>query len=219
MKNQLLLVNKEGKVENRLYSVLPKEEIFDESWLQKLLISSPELLPVHEIDPAYSRLIPLGGEIRIKSGIIDGLYITLEGLVCLVETKLWRNPESYRAAALQLIDYAKDLLQMSLDEFKQAVEFSQINGERPNFQTRILHQLKDADLPELEKKIQESLNGGKFLLLMVTDRITPKMTEILEDMRSASDQRFGIRAIEFQVFKKSKETTWPLYMMPRIAGR
>ena len=198
MKNQLLLVNKEGKVENRLYSVLPKEEIFDESWLQKLLISSPELLPVHEIDPACSRLIPIGRQIHVESGIIDHLYITPEGFICLVETKLWRNPESYRAAAAQLVDYAKDLSKLSLDEFKR------ITG---------------MDQPELERKVQESLKNGRFLLLLVTDRITPKMTEIVEGMRSVSDLRFGIRAIELQAFKRSKEATWPLLIVPKVARR
>ena len=82
---------------------------FDESWLQELIYNNPGLLPAGEIDSNYSKLIPLGREISTPSGSIDNLYVTPKGNLCLVETKLWRNPEAHRMLA-QLIDYAKTWL-------------------------------------------------------------------------------------------------------------
>jgi hypothetical protein len=106
MDSQLPLINKEGKVEGKLYSISKKEKIFTENWLQELLIVNPNFLPIHEINSTLGKLIPLGREVSVTAGSIDNLYATTEGIICIVETKLWRNPEAHRTVVAQVLDYA-----------------------------------------------------------------------------------------------------------------
>ena len=88
---------------------------YDEDWLQKLLFNHPDLLPIADIDPGFGRLIPLAREFPVTSGSIDILYASAEGSLCLVETKLWRNPEAHRTVLAQLLDYAEALSRVTFD--------------------------------------------------------------------------------------------------------
>ena len=219
MHSQLLLVNKEGKTEGKLYSISKREKIFDEAWLQELLISNPNLLPVKDIDANLDNLIPLGREISVTAGAIDNLYISSEGLLCIVETKLWRNPEAHRTVVAQILDYAKDLSKMSFDDFKKVVEGSQLRGEKPDFWQRVSKYAKDINQIEFQSKVQESLSQGRFLLLIVGDRIYPEVAMLIETIQSAPNLEFKFGLVEIQFFKTSKENIWPLVAIPKVVGK
>ena len=49
MKENILLVGKNGEVEEKLSPIGVKEKIFSEDWLQELLITNPALIPSNEI--------------------------------------------------------------------------------------------------------------------------------------------------------------------------
>ena len=85
------------------------QKTFDEGWLQELIYKQPHILPVTEIEPFFTPLIPLGREIPVGTGAIDNLFINLDGYLTIVETKLWRNPEARRKVVAQIIDYAQSL--------------------------------------------------------------------------------------------------------------
>lgn len=80
MQKKLIFVNKEGKTEKHLYPISPREKIFNELWLQELLIANPSLLPSKDIDESWDNLIPLGREVPVTAGAIDSLYMTSEGV-------------------------------------------------------------------------------------------------------------------------------------------
>jgi hypothetical protein len=48
----------------------------DEAWLQKLIFRFPQLLPVHELEPGFSPIVPVCLELPTPGGIVDNLYIT-----------------------------------------------------------------------------------------------------------------------------------------------
>lgn len=219
MDDRLLYINKDGSIEKKLYSVSPREKIFDEKWLQELLISHPHILPVKDIDSSWDNLIPLGREVSVTAGAIDDLYITEEGSICLVETKLWRNPEAHRTVVAQIIDYAKDLAKISFDEFKDIIEQSQLLGGKPKFWDRISKHIKDINQIEFQSKVQENLNQGRFLLLIVGDKIYPEVVMFTEAIQSAPNLEFKVGLVEIQMFKTSKEDPWPLLIMPKVVGK
>ena len=81
-----------------------KEAGFDEAWLQDLIFRHPQLLPVSLFDDSLSQPVPLAREVATNAGSIDNLYITPEGRLILVETKLWKNPEQHRTVVAQTIE-------------------------------------------------------------------------------------------------------------------
>lgn len=219
MQKKLIFVNKDGKTEKHLYPLFPREKMFNELWLQELLIANPSLLPSKDIDESWDNLIPLGREVPVTAGAIDNLYITPEGLICLVETKLWRNPEAHRTVVAQIIDYAKDLSKMTFDEFINAIEKSIFNGRKSNFWYRISKNIKEIDQIEFQSKVKENLSRGRFLLLIVGDRIYPEVAMLLDAIQSAPNLEFKIGLIELQMYKTSKENHWPLLVIPAIVGK
>jgi len=97
------------------------ENMFDrEEQLRDILHEQPELLleGLPEINPVFCpdapMLVSLGREIRLLSGPIDNMFIDLNGIVTLVECKLYSNFELKRKIYSQAINYASDLQNMLL---------------------------------------------------------------------------------------------------------
>lgn len=65
--------------------------IYDERWLQDLIMHQPGLLPVSQIEPAFSDMVPVCTELPMRAGSMDNLFITPKGDIAVVECKLWRN--------------------------------------------------------------------------------------------------------------------------------
>jgi len=102
----------------RALTPLPeKDKVFQEEWLQELLFNHQSILPVDYIDEAYVPLVSIGREIAS----IDNLFVSPSGLLTVVETKLWRNPEAHRTVVAQILEYAKTLTTWTYDQLDQAV--------------------------------------------------------------------------------------------------
>lgn len=216
MIENLIFVDKNHAAYKRLYFVSDKEKLFDEHWLQELLIKNPSLLPSKELDEEWPELIPLGREVPVKAGSIDNLYITPNGLICLVETKLWRNFEAHRTVVAQIIAYAKDLAGMTFDSFKECVEKSTLFNKKPNFWYRISRHLKGLNRIEFQHGVQESLNHGRFLLLIVGDKIYPEVALILDTIQSAPNLEYKIGLIELHMYREKGDSKWPVLVLPHI---
>lgn len=88
---------------------IPPRHERDEKWLQDLIATHSEILPVEEFDEVFGPAISLGREIGTAAGSIDNLYVSPKGSLTIVETKLWKNPDKHRTVVAQIIDYAKEL--------------------------------------------------------------------------------------------------------------
>ncbi len=89
---------------------------FREERLQQLLAEHPELIPIGEIEPAFSPLVFLGREVPTSAGSLDVLYASPTGYLTLVETKLWANPEARRQVVAQIVDYATEISRWTFDD-------------------------------------------------------------------------------------------------------
>lgn len=146
---------------------------FNEDWLQRLLFANPQLLPINDVAPHFGQVIPLAREFSVTAGAIDLLYASPLGNLCLVETKLWRNPEAHRTVLAQILDYAKDLSRMSYTDFRAKVE----RIANPRGLARDLFQLVSAgrSLPDFdsitfEENMRRALGTGSFQMFIVGDR-------------------------------------------------
>src|SRR5690349_6633590 len=99
-----------------LVPIRPDEKHFPETWLQEVLQSYPQILPVDEIESVFWPLVPIGREIGTSVGPIDNLFISKAGYLVLVETKLWRNSQAKREVFAQAIDYASELAGWSFEQ-------------------------------------------------------------------------------------------------------
>lgn len=176
------------------------EKHFQENWLQKLIHENPQILPIDDIESGFAPLISLGREIQTSVGFIDNLYISPNGYLTIVETKLWRNPEAKREVVGQIIDYAKDLSNWSFSKLNERVKNS-------NNQNGIIELIKEYDFVEENEEqsiidnVERNLKRGRFLLLIVGDGIRESVEEMVDYLSSSTQLHFTLGLVELQVYK------------------
>jgi hypothetical protein len=196
-----------------------RDKAFQEEWLQELLFKHPAILPVDYIDEAYVPLVPIGREIAS----IDNLFVSPSGLLTIVETKLWRNPEAHRTVVAQILEYAKVLTTWNYDQLNKSATayLSKRIGEPMTIFEAVKRAVRNLDVNEIEfhARIQECLTNGRFALLIVGDRIFPEATQLAEVIQSAPHLQFSIGFVELRCYRLEKGSNWPLIVVPHFVAK
>jgi len=206
-------VDASGKKLNPLHA---KKKAFSEDWLQQLLHKHPDILPLDSFGEAFTPAISVGREIAF----IDNLFVSTSGLITIVETKLWRNPEGHRTVVAQILEYAKTLSQWTYQELDKAVQncFERMDGKPKTLYQLVKGKLEgeDADEIEFQQKVQHSLENGKFALLIVGDKIHPSATQLAEIIQSAPHMQYSLGFVELNCYRLDKQSDWPLVVVPSL---
>ena len=218
MGKRIVIVNEHGDVQKKYLPMPSEARHFSEDLLQKLIFAEPNLLSAGEIDPDFSDLIPISREVPVKSGYIDALYVTAEGKICVVETKLWRNPEAHRSVVAQIIDYAKDLSKMSFDSFCESATRTKSGDSKRLFFKKVKDKFPLINEIRLQQNIQDALSHGRFLLIIVGDEIFPEVAFLTESISSAPHLEFNIALAELRFYRSEDDKDHQLLVVPQIVG-
>ncbi|MCC7423148.1 MAG: hypothetical protein IT428_22965 [Planctomycetaceae bacterium] len=204
---------------SRLQRVSLRNPSFDEARLQSLLFSHPELLPIEELEPVFRRPIPVARELLTPAGPIDVVYINEDGFLCLVETKLWRNPESRRSVVAQIIDYTKEMAKWCYEDLCAAVRRA-----RPDLGTDPLVELVRGGVEEFDEltfvdSISRNLRLGRFLLLIAGDGIREDVEHLVEFLQKTPQLHFTLALVEIGLYQLSDGKADDLLVQPRILAR
>ena len=198
------------------------EKHFQENWLQKIIHKNPQILPIDDIESGFAPLISLGREISTSVGYIDNLYISPNGYLTIVETKLWRNPEAKREVVGQIIDYAKELTNWNFTKLNDGVKnSSQLYNN--NFKG-IIELIKDFENIEEHEEykiidnIERNLKRGRFLLLIVGDGIRESVEEMVDFLSNTPQIQFTLGLVELQ-FYKNPNLEGELIAIPNLITR
>ena len=198
------------------------EKHFQENWLQKIIHKNPQILPIDDIESGFAPLISLGREISTSVGYIDNLYISPNGYLTIVETKLWRNPEAKREVVGQIIDYAKELTNWNFTKLNDGVKnSSQLYNN--NFKG-IIELIKDFENIEEHEEykiidnIERNLKRGRFLLLIVGDGIRESVEEMVDFLSNTPQIQFTLGLVELQ-FYKNPNVEGELIAIPNLITR
>jgi len=215
----VLIQSGNTKVLNRI----PLEgRTFNEEWIQKLIYSNPEILPVSEIESGFSPIIPIGREVSTLVGYIDNLFISPDGYLTIVETKLWRNPEARREVVGQIIDYAKELKKWNYSDLDNSVKtFNQLYNNNSDGLLATIR--KHAELDESDEQyfidnISKNLSRGRFLLLIVGDGIRESVEDMVEYLSQSPQLYFTLALVELQVFDVDQLNN-SLLIIPQLVTR
>lgn len=198
------------------------EKHFQENWLQKIIHKNPQILPIDDIESGFAPLISLGREISTSVGYIDNLYISTNGYLTIVETKLWRNPEAKREVVGQIIDYAKELTNWNFTKLNDGVKnSSQLYN---NNSKGIIELIKDFENIEEHEEykiidnIERNLKRGRFLLLIVGDGIRESVEEMVDFLSNTPQIQFTLGLVELQ-FYKNPNVEGELIAIPNLITR
>lgn len=197
-----VLIDEAGGNARRLTRVPFTNRSIQEGHLQHWLLRHPEILPIDDFDPGFGPLVPIGREIETDAGPIDLLYISPNGMVTLVEAKLWRNPEARRHVVGQIIDYAKELRRWGYDELnKRSVAAS--GKSLWTLVSEASSAPMQLDEPAFIDAVTRNLKAGRFLLLIAGDGIREDMERIAEFLQGTPQLHFTLALVELQVYQWS----------------
>jgi len=198
---------------------------YKERWIQLLVSRYPNLLPVEQIEPALTPVIPICMELPLPSGFVDNLYATPDGDLIVGETKLYRNPEARREVVAQIIDYAKDLSALSYEKLNEAIRKAEApdgNGGHPSvglYET-VAASVGGQEIVEERfiDAVSRSLERGRFLLLVIGDGIQQGTENIAAFLQQHAGMHFTFGLVELAVFELPNDMGGYL-VQPRVLAR
>jgi len=196
----------------------------NESWFQKLLFDNPSLLPTADIEPAFSPCYSVARELPTKAGPIDLLYLSPPGYLTIAETKLIRNPEARREVVAQTLDYAKELSQWKYDDLVESIRRTQtspLSGVSDPLLELIKgkSEFEDLDTIQFQKSVSQCLRHGRFLLLIIGDKISEDVEGLVKYLQNFAHLQFTMGLIELGLFKVNEKSDRPILVVPRIVAR
>lgn len=200
---------------------VPQGEARHEHRLRDLIFHNPAILPVHELDPGFGKIIAVTRELNVPGvGFIDVVLIDERGRLVIVECKLWRNPQARREVVGQILDYARELARFSYDDLQREVSSS------TKRQGNVLHDLACEAGGTMEEeafvdRVSRDLHAGRFLLLIVGDGITEGTRRIGEYLRAQPGLAFDFGLVELAEYRFTDPVSGSerLIMHPRLLAR
>jgi hypothetical protein len=191
---------------------------FSESSLQNFIFSHGEALPIGEIEAAFRPIIPVCRELRTDAGPIDLLFVNREGLLTVVECKLWNNPEARRAVVGQILDYAKELSLWSYEELESAIRRSRKEGSESLYNIVAAHgvELDEADFID---NVERNLRRGRFLLLIVGSGIREGVEHLTDFLQRHAHLNFTIALLELAIYRLPEGIAGGHLVLPRIVAQ
>lgn len=189
---------------------------FDEDGLQSLLEAHPHALPVPADMPKHAPLIPLGREVSSSAGSIDLLYISPNGHLTVVETKLWKNPEARRRVVAQILDYAAALATWGYEELNAAVTRARDDGAGI---WSCVAPKTDISEAQFIDAVNRQMQQGAFLLLIVGDGIRERAETLTKYVQRVPHLHFSLHLITLSLYRLHPDRDWPLLVYPETVAR
>jgi hypothetical protein len=171
---------------------------YDEQWLQHLVHSHPELLPIKEIEPAFEPVIAVCTELPTPRGYIDNFFVTPTGNLLFAECKLWRNPEARRQVIAQVMDYVESIKSWGYADLEQAVRRAQLRDDARPQKGLYDHVSGDQELEEAEfvDAVSRNLRLGRGLFFIVGDGIREETESLTAHLQAHPGLHFALALVE-----------------------
>jgi hypothetical protein len=159
----------------------------DEAALHGLVEDAPQLLPLS----GSPQLVVLGREVRLGSGYADLVAVEPSGRLVIIEVKLARNAEARRAVVAQVLTYAAYLRGTAPESFERDVVGTQL-GARGHASVLgavvAADQEGSIDASAFADSLANSLQDGRFRLVLVLDEAPPELVRLVGYLESVAPE-------------------------------
>lgn len=173
----------------------------NESALQKCLERFPDLIPASQIDSENTlQFITVKSEAGVTAGSIDILLLDSNGVLNIVETKLYQNREIRRAVLGQALEYAAYLvMEWDTERIKEAGN-NYWQTKKENFEEKVTCELLagSEDKEVFWEKVQQNLDDMNIRIIVVADKVPKELRQVVEFVNENS--KFEIFALEVRLF-------------------
>lgn len=196
-------------VTERLKRIPFDTQYYSEKWLQEILEYNPSMVPAGKVGTQFDNLVCIGREVPVPSGdttgYIDNLYISAEGRLVVVETKLYRNQEQRRNVISQILDYAKELTKWDCEKLDKVCGDYYYKRDGQSF--RIIDLLARCGYATFndEGRITDCINAAlakaDFLLMVVGDGIRTNVEQIADFLNENASMAFHLALAEIEIYQ------------------
>jgi len=200
----------------RSVDVFNRSSNHDEAWLRDLIFRHPELLPLDEIEPAFTAPAPICTELPLEEGVVDLFLVNEAALPVIVETKLWSNPEARRQVVAQGLDYARALTEGGVEAVEDAV------ARRLGSDVTLFEVVARASAaPPAERDFYDALHGhlerGRILVVIAGDGIRKGVDALTSFLRSHATMEFTFGLVEMPIYRLPEADG--LLVTPRVLAK
>jgi len=189
---------------------------YDERWLQDLLYAHPGLIPIEEVEPVFDGAVPVCKELPTAVGPLDLVFVNDQGLLTLVECKLWRNPEARRKVVGQILDYAQEISRWTYENLNAAIAKAELPAGSSLWEiARSRFNLKDEAV--FIDRVSRHLRNGSFLLLIIGDGIRENTENIAAFLQKHAGLSFAFGLVEERLFQVPGSSQ--ILVQPRILAK
>ena len=179
--------------------------LYSESWLQNFVQQNPYVLPVTEIEPGFSRLVPVAKEVPCSQGSIDNVFVTPDGEIVICELKLWRNPQARREVVAQCLDYVSALGQLSYEEFDKACLAGQKSSEFGTIFDIVANVDGSLDEAAFVDAVSKNLAKSRILALAVGDGIRTQAETLADLLGENAGAQFSFALVELAIYSDNAD--------------
>ena len=192
-----------------------------EDALQTLFEKYPQIIPGKQIDPVSEdppHFVLLRREMPVGGWSLDHLFVDQKGILTLVETKLFQNPESRREVIGQTIEYAANATEFWAGGAarQKGTEFWS-NQSPPKELDEVFREEfgGDLDIEDFWRKVEENLRNGRIRLIVATDELRPEIRRMIEYLNKEM-QNTEVLGLELRSYGENSES---LVLVPRLVGQ
>jgi len=187
-----------------------------EAWLQNLVATTPAILPIEEIEPAFADPSTVCKEMPVDTGSVDLFLVNGHGMPVVVETKLWANPEARRQVVAQALDYARCLAASDVESLDNTVRRS--GADRSSIYDVVAAERSEPpDRSAFYDALAANLEKGRFLILLVGDGVRRDVEALTDFLRMHASMDFTFGLIELPAYKMPDGDD--VLVTPRIVAR
>ena len=189
-----------------------------EEFVQKLVHQNPSVIPMHEIEPAFTPLISICMELPTDAGFLDNLWLTPAGGIVLGECKLVRNTQARREVLVQALDYARAIKGWHYDDLQNAVRKARKTPDLSLWefvcdQTEEGESYSEADFVDA---IERRLRDGRFVVLIILDGVQEGLEALAAYLQLHAGLHASLALVELSIWQGIGEG---LLVVPRIPLR
>ena len=185
-----------------------------EAFVQNLVHDHPSLVPMAEIEPAFSPLISVCRELPTPAGYIDNFWITPWGGLVFGEAKLVRNPQARREVVAQVLDYASAVASWTFDDLQQAVRTALKQSDLTLWS--LVQSESDLDEAQFVDAVERRLRTGRLLLLIIGDGIREGVEALTAHLQLHAGLHVGLALLDLSLWRNP---AGGLVVVPRVPMR
>jgi hypothetical protein len=191
------------QLKNARLGELGREDGRREEFLQNLVHDHPEIVPMDEIEPAFTPLVSICKELPTKAGYVDNLWMTPHGGVVLGECKLMRNPQSRREVVAQGLDYARAVAGWHYEDLQNAVRKAWRKPEATIWErvSELVKNYDSLDEPLFVDAVERRLKFGRVMVLIVSDGIHEGAEALAAHLQMHAGAHAGLALLDLSIWQ------------------